>query len=440
MSPDLPQDFLITLDSLAKGLDLEHHMELTEAQRTFTQAAVAFNQLNAQYPEVPMSALWHHLADLCLIRSKFYLGKTAMSSLSSESSSIEAHKAIIRECKVDPTPFRDLQVIGLDQAMYYIRRGILIPLQQAVHFQGTLQGPKALLLVGPPGCGKTTIMQALAVEVQKLNVSVFFVSAAQLLDKYLGESQKRIRALFEVAWEQAPSIIYMDEFDAIFGASPNRKTDGSSEATLTSIQIQKELLHYIGGFQAPPGKPTLLVAASNNPEMILPAQLRRFTLALYIPPPTRSAIRQFLDYLLAHTKHTLTDADLHLLSLKFKSYTPDEIKKVVELAYLSTFELDSIAPPRPLTRADIDACLPIIYPMLLARKHDKTVGTMYFRKWSQANGRPHIRYRLEPWEEDEYDPASDIELQAVGLVPDVNYRTDLRFKDEGSFDVSDQRW
>ena len=331
MSSPLPIDFLHSLASLAKGLDFEHRGAFSDAQQTFARAAASFKRLGNLHPDVPQPALWSQLAALCLTRSRSHLVQPA---LSSDRSSLAGHKASIRECRVDPTPFQALQVIGLDQPMEFIRRGILIPLRQAIHFQGRLQGPKALLLVGPPGCGKTTIMQALAVEVQSLNVSVFFVSAAQLLDKYLGESQKRIRALFGVAWESAPSIIYMDEFDAIFGATPSG-SGGSADASLTAIQIQKELLHYIGGFKAPPGKPTLLIAASNNPEMVLPAQPRRFTLALYIPPPDRHAIQQLLRYLLADITHSLTEMDFHMFSLKFKSYTPDEIKKVVELAYLS---------------------------------------------------------------------------------------------------------
>lgn len=445
LSLKLPKKFFLAHKLMILAFGLDQQNQLSKARDSYMQAARMFAHLLKKYPKVPFARIWREEALLCLKRAKYLRFLLSKGKITHSTGKVREPRHVLhldelkdnmRDCRVIPDlnlSFSD--VIGLKLVVKEINKFILLPLKYPILLQTRLNSPPAILLFGPPGCGKTRILHALASVVHHWGVSVFNVPASKLLDKYVGESQKRIRALFEVAWENSPSIIYIDEFDGMFGSQTTGKSKEaqSSTATTTAIQLQKELMQYMDGMMTRKGKQTVLIAATNFPKSIERAQLRRFTRILYVHPPNSKAIRKLLEYLLEEIDHSLTAEDFHHLSLKFKGYTPDEIKKVCEKAFMNTYDekkTPSEEPPRSLSCKDIDACLSMISPMLIKAKEEDGVSTLHFRRWNKDNGSPHIMYPVEHWEKLNYSPSDDIELKAAGLASEINYRESLRCDEE----------
>ena len=146
--------------------------------------------------------------------------------------------------------------------------------------------PRGILLHGGPGCGKTLLARALAGET---GVPFFFVSAASFVEQYVGLGAARVRQLFEEAKSSAPSIIFIDELDAI-GRQRNASTSGDREFDHTLNQLLVEL----DGFEGSSG--VLILGATNRPELIDPALLRpgRFDRRIHIDRPDKDGREKIL--------------------------------------------------------------------------------------------------------------------------------------------------
>lgn len=181
--------------------------------------------------------------------------------------------------------------------------------------------PTSLLLYGPPGCSKTYSAQALATE---SGFNFFSVKAAELLNMYVGESERGIRALFQQASNASPSIIFFDEIDSIAG----QRTGGSASRSTAAVNMVTTLLTELDGFETLSN--VIVLAATNRPESIDPALMRpgRFDKVLYVGPPdvkTREAIFRIhlRDLPLA------ADVDIPELARLAEGHSGAEIKAVV---------------------------------------------------------------------------------------------------------------
>lgn len=194
-------------------------------------------------------------------------------------------------------------IAGLATAKQALQEIVILPVQRPDLFTGLRAPVRGLLLFGPPGNGKTMIARAVAHESR----AVFFsISASTLVSKYLGESEKMVRALFAVAREVQPSIIFIDEVDSILRA----RSDQDHEA---SRRLKTEFLVALDGVDTQQDERILVMAATNRPDEIDEAALRRFPKRLYVPMPDDEARRTMLRQLLDSQKTDLDAASFSRL-------------------------------------------------------------------------------------------------------------------------------
>merc|ERR1711988_311106 len=198
----------------------------------------------------------------------------------------------------DPGDISYAQIGGLGEQIRELREVIELPLLNPELFARVgITPPKGCLLYGPPGTGKTLLARAVA---SQMNCNFLKVVSSAIVDKYIGESARLIREMFNYARDNQPCIIFMDEIDAIGGRRFSEGTSADREIQRTLM----ELLNQLDGFDSL-GK-VKIIMATNRPDTLDPALLRpgRLDRKVEIPLPNEQAR---LDVLKIHanpiTKH-----------------------------------------------------------------------------------------------------------------------------------------
>lgn len=230
----------------------------------------------------------------------------------------QAAKQIFNEIVVQGDEVHWSDVAGLDVAKNALKEAVVYPFLRPDLFMGLREPARGMLLFGPPGTGKTMLARAVATESRS---TFFSISASSLTSKYLGESEKLVRALFQLAKALAPSIIFVDEIDSLLSS---RSGSGEHEATRrikTEFLIQWSDLQRAAAGREQTEKEkergdasrVLVLAATNLPWAIDEAARRRFVRRQYIPLPEDYTRKVQLRTLLGHQKHELGEADIEKL-------------------------------------------------------------------------------------------------------------------------------
>ncbi|MBT4066956.1 MAG: proteasome-activating nucleotidase [Euryarchaeota archaeon] len=178
---------------------------------------------------------------------------------------------------------------GLDEQVLQVREAIELPLEKPELFRKVgIDPPKGILLVGPPGCGKTMLAKAVA---SQTNATFIRMVGSELAQKYIGEGGRMVRELFSLAKDKAPAIIFLDEIDAIGAKRLDSATSGDREVQRTLMQLLAEL----DGFDAL--EDVKIIAATNRPDILDDALLRpgRFDRVIEIPLPDSDGRKTILS-------------------------------------------------------------------------------------------------------------------------------------------------
>lgn len=211
---------------------------------------------------------------------------------------------------------------GLDEPKARIREAIILPMKRPEVFRGPLKPWRGILLFGPPGCGKTLLAKAAANE---CDATFFSISAADILSKWFGESEKLVKTLFGAANKKAPSIIFVDEIDSIAAERTISET-GAERRVLTQVLRQMDGVEEL--------KNVLVMAATNIPWILDPAVLRRFEKRVHVPLPDADARRKIFDI---HLKGAdlAKDVDLDALTRMTSGYSGSDLERVCREAAMN---------------------------------------------------------------------------------------------------------
>lgn len=234
-----------------------------------------------------------------------------------------AHR-ILDEIVDSGTPVKFSDVAGQDAAKQALQEIVILPALRPELFTGLRAPARGLLLFGPPGNGKTMLAKAIAHEA---NATFFSISASTLMSKFLGEGEKLVRALFAVAKELQPSVIFIDEVDSLL----TERREGEHDA---SRRMKTEFLVQFDGVTADSNDRVLVMGATNRPQELDDAVLRRFVKRVYVAMPDLETRKQLLSQLLSKHKNPLSESELYRLAQVTEGYSGSDLTALAKDAAL----------------------------------------------------------------------------------------------------------
>ena len=216
---------------------------------------------------------------------------------------------------------------GLMDTKERLRETIQWPLEYPQVFeQMDMEAARGVLLFGPPGTGKTLLAKAIANEAESNFISI---KGPELLNKYVGESEKGVREVFEKARSNAPTVIFFDEIDSIAGERGQRMGDSG-----VGERVVSQLLTELDGLESL--EDVVVIATTNRPDLIDSALLRpgRLDRHVHVPVPDEEARRRIFD---VHTRNKplADDVDLDELASKTEGYVGADIEAVCREASMA---------------------------------------------------------------------------------------------------------
>ncbi|ETN78980.1 hypothetical protein NECAME_00353 [Necator americanus] len=263
---------------------------------------------------------------------------------------------------LDRTGVRLSDVAGCESAKEALEEAVILPAMNPGLFSGLRQPVKGILLFGPPGNGKTMLAKAVASEARQ----VFFnISAASLTSKWVGDAEKTIRSLFQIARNAQPAIIFIDEIDSIL-------CDRSEKDTEVSRRMKTEFLLQFDGATSSTDDRILVIGATNRPFELDDAVLRRFPKRILLDLPDERARYTLLKTILE--KHNmaagLSDYDIRWIASRTPGYSNSDLValcKEAAMVPVRSIDRKKLATTdesklRNLRCSDFDKALDVIKP------------------------------------------------------------------------------
>lgn len=303
-----------------------------------------------------------------------------------------AAKQIFNEIVIHGDEVHWDDVAGLEVAKSALKETVVYPFLRPDLFMGLREPARGMLLFGPPGTGKTMLARAVATESRS---TFFAISASSLTSKYLGESEKLVRALFQLAKVLAPSIIFVDEIDSLLSSRSGSTEHEATRRIKTEFLIQwSDLAKAAAGREQTEkdkekgdASRVLVLAATNLPWAIDEAARRRFVRRQYIPLPEDHVRKLQLHTLLGHQKHNVSDEDLDKLVELTEGFSGSDITALAKDAAMGPLRslgekllhmtMDEI---RPMQFEDFEASLRNIRPSVSKQ------GLKEYEDWAREFG------------------------------------------------------
>ncbi|KIK80045.1 hypothetical protein PAXRUDRAFT_833772 [Paxillus rubicundulus Ve08.2h10] len=214
-------------------------------------------------------------------------------------------------------------VAGLEGAKASLKEAVILPIKFPHLFTGKRTPWKGILLYGPPGTGKSYLAKAVATEAKS---TFFSVSSSDLVSKWQGDSERLVKNLFEMARENKPAIIFIDEVDSLASTRNESESEGSR-------RIKTEFLVQMNGV-GHDDTGVLVLGATNIPWQLDPAIKRRFEKRVYIPLPGIEARKRMFEIHIGSTPCHLEAKDYRTLAERTEGYSGSDISIVVRDALM----------------------------------------------------------------------------------------------------------
>ncbi len=268
-------------------------------------------------------------------------------------------------------------VANLEEAKQALREAIILPILRPDLFTGARHPWKGVLLFGPPGCGKTLIAKAVANET---DATFFNADAGSLVSKWLGESERLVKQLFTSARKSQPSIVFLDEVDALTAERGSDQVGGER-------RLKTQFLVEIDGMKSRKDDRVIVLGATNRPWDIDPAFRRRFERRIYVPTPEKDARVRIFEI---HTRGIDLDSDVdfdHLGDLT-DGFAGSDIAHICREAALEPIrELDVSGdirdkekPVRPVRQKDFVDSLSHIHTTITPEEMQR------YKEWEEKHG------------------------------------------------------
>jgi transitional endoplasmic reticulum ATPase len=335
---------------LAQDVDLK---KLSEMSHGYTGADLA-----SLARETAMKALRRYLPEINLEEERIppsVLEKMEVRMEDFVNAYREITPTAMREVYIEIPTIHWNEIGGLEEAKQELREAVEWPIKSPEMFKRLgIRPPKGILLIGPPGCGKTLLARAVATESE---ANFITIKGPEVFSKWVGESEKAIREVFRKARMAAPAVIFFDEFDSLVP----RRGMGFGDSGVSERVISQLLTELDGVITL---EDVVIIAATNKPDIVDPAVLRpgRFDRLIYVPEPDEKAR---LEIFKLYTKEMpiTKDVDVAEMAKSTKNYSGADIEAVCREAAM--FALRRDVESKEVTLLDFQKALEKVNPSIL---------------------------------------------------------------------------